>query len=1796
MATALASQLAQIRAYSTNPLDLKAQKKAHSRSLLYEPGVAASQDFDSLYQICYEGFQELCRLDSRFDGFDKNLFSEQSKQEDRTQMTAAQNQQLDVVLEEFLHLVSSRLLLKPALKAVEWLIRRFRVHQNNTLCLVLAILPFHTTLIFPTMLSLISENISPTLRFLRPYVQSLANPPRHAIVHAASINRQFLTAMSAHVLKSGRLGLDHPALVSLWASVATEAVAAMLDQGRSTRREAQKQNQEDIILFLLPIINDGLSVDNVPDLRVGCYMILIILASKADLDDDVISLMMEAVTSEWSQTSHAGLICLGILAEQKRTAGLPRKAFRAVIALEHLDDDLMTLNKHYKIDKLVLGVALGIVSGLRKTRDTSGLRLLKTLVQANILSHASTKAVVKSINTKAQTTAPNLNPFFDVRGSLEDHVLRLCDPKDLGTVIHSSIEESDSDMGSLENRLHRVSHNKGSTPEQLTEDVDMEDADEQMTTDKFEAIMSRIPTRTAYEISFLSHSDSYVYGSLAHAFLSIYTSTINLERFSDLPVLRKSLGMTKPLFLSFFVRIWCGHVPAKARTAAVRTVVEYIRKETLAADVQMLLPYIMYALADTSPSVRRAAADLVLVLAAAYGRIANKGDKNAKKSILGQQQIYGQGGETQAVTWLSSKEAARIISDLMVPGLEECMLDESHVFQLLSDNLNGPKHSKGSNATQKEMKTSLRLALFSSLCSHVVNTPLYAVKFRLLQVLNQVPKVGSTSRTKLLLPLLSNTMKQGQFEFERICDKEHLVSSQLLDSMASIITPSDREGIQTLKCIIGPLNNLNFPNLRATALHRLHVIWTFISIDLQFLLAKALFESAVGNVEAGANDNQEAEAMETLRTLPLSTAILQYFTENLPSISSTFQDKLPVSKRRRISHCLSDEVGAPDGRNLASAIRQITFVLELVGDAKTERHPELLGGLFQIMCDLQHFQSRSITAIGYLQVLAIEGMLAIVKRADARTGLKIDHASVRSDVLIDCIRTTANPQVRNSALLLVSALAMVAPELILHSIMPIFTFMGTNVLRQQDDFSAYVVKQTMDSVIPRLVQSLHNRKDGPLMSVSELLLSFAAAYEHISPQRRLDLFVSLVNKVGPNDYLFALLTILLDKFPGDRSIVQFAVDLSSRYDVKTRLHMVKQYLDLILDARKPKPTFSKSLLQLDDVDGAISNLFPLAPAILSDANLVSEVFRRSCDGGEDAANIRALFANILEDTFILSEHYKRNETLNVLCMQLLDASLGMLPISELIESLLSVFARTEDNIRLQVLRSFGHRLNDNKLDLKASQAACLAFLPNLESIVEESSDVSLKHTAVVCMDRIAELFGKKDVAAIIASARVVAGNKCLRASESSLRTISMLCLATMIEVSSDSFISILPLALPEVMDSLSTSIEEDTEDGALHNAVYSFLSALILYVPWMVIGADLDLVLKLSFESANAGIGRYCDQIRIEALRLVPKNVEARECLAALDRTWTIAVMEGPRAVREHLEIFHLAIDRYPKSMIVQHSETLGGLFLKMFDLRRIQLSPLIGYNYDIAEIGVIEDTVNESAISMVYKLNDKTFRPMFSRMLEWTTFLTSKKDMKATIHRQITWYTFLLKFFGTLKSIVTSYATFIIDDAAEILEDCSLNDEDSLLLWRQVILTLQRTLEHDQDDFYQSPSHFAPISAALLGQLGNAHKTPLLPELIPAITELAVATDSSTHHKEMNAVILKCMRSEIAAVRLAAVQSERNLTERLGEEWLALLPEMLPFISEVLEDGDEAVEHEVQRWVVGIEGILGESLNPMLQ
>lgn len=124
--SSLASQLAKISAASTNTLNTRKLRAVHATSLIFEPAHAATQDLDTIFSLALEGFHELCLLDRRFCVFERGLFSESSKAVDRLLMTRDEAGELDASIEAFLELVGGRLLLRPALKAVEWLVRRFR--------------------------------------------------------------------------------------------------------------------------------------------------------------------------------------------------------------------------------------------------------------------------------------------------------------------------------------------------------------------------------------------------------------------------------------------------------------------------------------------------------------------------------------------------------------------------------------------------------------------------------------------------------------------------------------------------------------------------------------------------------------------------------------------------------------------------------------------------------------------------------------------------------------------------------------------------------------------------------------------------------------------------------------------------------------------------------------------------------------------------------------------------------------------------------------------------------------------------------------------------------------------------------------------------------------------------------------------------------------------------------------------------------------------------------------------------------------------------------------------------------------------------------------------------------------------------------------------------------------------------------------------------------------------------------------------------------------------------------------
>lgn len=300
--------------------------------------------------------------------------------------------------------------------------------------------------------------------------------------------------------------------------------------------------------------------------------------------------------------------------------------------------------------------------------------------------------------------------------------------------------------------------------------------------------------------------------------------------------------------------------------------------------------------------------------------------------------------------------------------------------------------------------------------------------------------------------------------------------------------------------------------------------------------------------------------------------------------------------------------------------------------------------------------------------------------------------------------------------------------------------------------------------------------------------------------------------------------------------------------------------------------------------------------------------------------------------------------------------------------------------------------------------------------------------------------------------------------------------------------------------------------------------------------------------------------------------------------------------MKDYFDVLKWALERQPKSAIAKQSELLANIFLKALDLRRVQFSPRTDDSYEGDEVEEVETLVNETLIAMVYKLNDHVFRPIFVKLSEWANSTSLKQSSR--IHRQITWWKFQLRFFSTLKSIVTSYAGLILGDAVDILGNLQLKDPESRLLCGNVLLTLESTLEHDQDNYFQTPARFTPLCTVLISQLRPCvfgAGDGLLLQLIATISILAASTDSPTQHKSLCSPLLHFMRDDSPAVRLAAVRCQLSLTERLGEEWLAQLPEMLPFISEGMEDDNEDVELEVRAWIKRIEYILGESIGPML-
>jgi U3 small nucleolar RNA-associated protein 10 len=105
-----------------------------------------------------------------------------------------------------------------------------------------------------------------------------------------------------------------------------------------------------------------------------------------------------------------------------------------------------------------------------------------------------------------------------------------------------------------------------------------------------------------------------------------------------------------------------------------------------------------------------------------------------------------------------------------------------------------------------------------------------------------------------------------------------------------------------------------------------------------------------------------------------------------------------------------------------------------------------------------------------------------------------------------------------------------------------------------------------------------------------------------------------------------------------------------------------------------------------------------------------------------------------------------------------------------------------------------------------------------------------------------------------------------------------------------------------------------------------------------------------------------------------------------------------------------------------------------------------------------------------------------------------------------------------------------------------------------------------------------------------------ILQYVSPCLVSLALCVGKDVLWKPLNHHVLMATRNPAPMVRMAALKTLQTLFAEVGEEYLILLPECLPFLSELMEDDSSDVIDLTSEIIRYIEELSGEKLTQYLQ
>lgn len=868
-------------------------------------------------------------------------------------------------------------------------------------------------------------------------------------------------------------------------------------------------------------------------------------------------------------------------------------------------------------------------------------------------------------------------------------------------------------------------------------------------------------------------------------------------------------------------------------------------------------------------------------------------------------------------------------------------------------------------------------------------------------------------------------------------------------------------------------------------------------------------------------------------------------------------------------------------------------LLELIQNKNSlENVTRLAPVLFHILKKCLEFEDQS-SLLEYTKQLCLSCILncCTITKNEFEKSKVSEHLNL--ELIVSTMRLSPNQQTQHHALILLSNCAQMVPDQIILHVMTIFTFMGNSVMRQDDEYTFKITCKVLNTIIPILL------KEGQAVTRKALSV-FARSILDIPEHRRGILLRHLVQALNTNNYLWELIVLVQREYISGTvdtknkvSSNTICLDICTECPINVLLDTCNNILNYckFLELKKGE----SDLTTLIDISSYSANklhklkycLVSFLTNLLSSYTFVSKVMY--CTSND---TLKEGFSEVIKNTLWFvqcqgNNNYSKN-FMPIKYYSILDKVNALLPLDIFVDAINYI-------LKFVDIKSTQHRsmdlLNKKLLESKLlTKDQTLKLLEPLSEIANMSNlstkeDLNVKQTALISITLVTKNSNVNENVDMFKAILHKVTKSVQDVSVGPLLGTFVLCIAELVSSLKTKAISSFALIIPTVISVLNklNNINVMTE-GALLPSILTGLLRIISELKNFLSPYLVSLIYELALLSATCDDSstdkndNYKSIIRTKFHQLGEKisEIPGRILEPALSNTLIEIVKNLKFTAFQY--VLNVAKNSFKNLM----TEEFTTFLLKSLDFC------CFTHESKNKETKMVESSVISAISEVALKCSESTFRTFYHKLHEWKN--GTNNDVRIIIYFRL-----LSTLSSELKGLYLLFAGNLIPTACSILTQCKSNKiKEKPFLIQSIVSTLSNVFKYDTINF-TTKERFEAILNPLVDLLEDVdlenYKNICKLYVIPCISNLIAAVTDDTLWKDINCQIMLKARHRLPEVRSICIDTTLAVAERLGENFLPLLPDSIPFLAELLEDEQEYIEQNTRKAIQQMEKFVNEPI-----